>query len=306
MSSRRILTKLGRNSSYELLRASYAAQGPQKQPEILERLLFVSLAINTNFDNQGTLTVVDSSVSSITGALTNTGTINIQPGGNPATLTVANGFTNNGIIDITRIGSNVAGGLIVSTGTLTNAPGASLIGDGILTFYDGVLTNQGTLDIDSFFEVRNTGSTFDASTGTLDIASGATLLVTDGTTSLGSGTTFTGTGTLKLDGATHTLNLVSDLTLLSGGVTLQLSDLSETVTVQTGSSAKLINQGSLILTDDVLNVDHRYRVDPGKGFIQQDEVRIGCQRTGNFHAPAFTARQADAGLFRQVADMQFV
>ena len=56
----------------------------------------------------------------------------------------------------------------------------------------------------------------------------------------------------------------------------------------------------------MLDIDHRNRIDPGKGFIQQDEVRIGGQRPGNFHAAAFTARQADAGLFRQVTDMQFV
>ena len=41
MSPRRIWTKLRRNSSYEPPGASYTAQTPQKQPEILKTLLFV-------------------------------------------------------------------------------------------------------------------------------------------------------------------------------------------------------------------------------------------------------------------------
>ena len=39
----RIWTKLCGNSSYKPPGASYTAQGPQKQPEIIKRLLFISL-----------------------------------------------------------------------------------------------------------------------------------------------------------------------------------------------------------------------------------------------------------------------
>src|SRR5690606_29196977 len=39
---------------------------------------------------------------------------------------------------------------------------------------------------------------------------------------------------------------------------------------------------------DALNFNHRDRVYTGKGFIKQDEARVGCQRARNFHAAAFS------------------
>ena len=41
----------------------------------------------------------------------------------------------------------------------------------------------------------------------------------------------------------------------------------------------------------VLDVDHGYGINAGKGFIQQNETRIGDQCPGDLHPPPLAARQ---------------
>ena len=41
--------------------------------------------------------------------------------------------------------------------------------------------------------------------------------------------------------------------------------------------------------DDLLDVIDRDRVDAGKGFIQQDEIRLGGESPGNLYASPFAA-----------------
>ena len=45
------------------------------------------------------------------------------------------------------------------------------------------------------------------------------------------------------------------------------------------------------LFDDALNVLHRDGVDPGKRFVEQDELWVRCQCPRNFRPPAFAAAQ---------------
>src|SRR5512143_3493773 len=83
---------------------------------------------NTAFDNQGALTLRASS--SLTGTVTTGGASSLVVQGDAACCaafaTIANGFTNNGTIDLTAINgtSGTTAQLTVTSGTLTNAPGA--------------------------------------------------------------------------------------------------------------------------------------------------------------------------------------
>ncbi len=77
--------------------------------------------------NQGMLVV--QGTSALTGSLTTAvgSTLRVLASGTAtAALTVANGFTNNGAIELTSVDVSRAATLTVSSGTLTNAAGASL------------------------------------------------------------------------------------------------------------------------------------------------------------------------------------
>jgi hypothetical protein len=205
--------------------------------------------------NSGTLTVVGSATSAINSGFSNSGTLRIDSGASssPTTLTVANGFTNNGLIELlTNPGSGGGTGvgvLNITTGTLTNASGATLRSAGTGTtnastynVVNAVLTNQGTIDTQRGLTITNTGRTFTSDAGTLGISTGQLLTVDGGTTTLGSGTVFSGTGTLSLLN-TPVLNLASDLTLSSGSITLDLNGTSA-ATISAAVPGKNLNIGS--------------------------------------------------------------
>lgn len=115
-----------------------------------------------------------------------------------AHLTVANGFTNNGIIDLDY--TNTDGGqttaLTVSAGTLVNAAGAQLRSTGTspsaLRSLNASLDNQGSITIDALtaFNLRGT-----------NVNAGSIALSTSGTMTLGFGAespTFSHNGTLTI------------------------------------------------------------------------------------------------------------
>jgi hypothetical protein len=113
-----------------------------------------------------------SSVSSISGPLTNAfgAILRVQGGNNTAILTVATGFTNQGAIELTSADFN-SSMLTVSTGTLTNAVGASIsalagaTGLGNRTI-NAPLVNQGALIIELGMTMRIAGSLTHSSGGT--------------------------------------------------------------------------------------------------------------------------------------------
>ena len=61
----------------------------------------------------------------------------------------------------------------------------------------------------------------------------------------------------------------------------------------------------LQMGDDFFDVDHRQRIDAGKGFVQQHEGRVRCQGPGDLQAPAFAPGKHRCSGFRHVGDAQF-
>jgi hypothetical protein len=201
-------------------------------------LTLTSTTVNAPLTNQGTLTVVGSVA--LNGALTAaaTGTIQVQGNGTQgqATLTVASGFTNSGLIQLTTTNASFPAQLTVTAGTLVNASGATiaaLAGAGGLRTLAVELENQagGTLTVDApltlskasaahqnagtltiggaNFTVSQSGTTPSfTNVGTIDIADTRTLTVTGGGV-LTNGSTPTagviqGKGTLNVSGTTFT------------------------------------------------------------------------------------------------------
>ncbi|MDX8405222.1 MAG: LamG-like jellyroll fold domain-containing protein, partial [Mariprofundus sp.] len=165
--------------------------------------------------------------------------------GTQISLTVANGFTNAGSINLT----NNAGGnditLIVSAGTLTNTGTITAAGTSIRgSIINAAITNTGTITATNHLKITNTS--FDNTAGTLDVAAGKTATITGGTTSMGAASLF-GTGTGTIDINTGTLNLVSNLGISAGGVQFAFSGASTISGVGT-----LTNAGSFTLASDTV------------------------------------------------------
>src|SRR5512134_4087297 len=56
--------------------------------------------------------------------------------------------------------------------------------------------------------------------------------------------------------------------------------------------------------DDLLDIEHRDRVHPGEGLVEQDEARARGERARDLHAPSLPAREAYREARPQVADIQ--
>ena len=120
---------------------------------------------------------------------------------NNTSLTIADGFTNLGDIELTNdFGGARSMLLVVSNGTLVNQGTISVLagaGGGARTI-DAEIDNRGTIElVDSDLSITNAGRTFTSDAGTVDIASGQTLTISGGTTGLGSALV-AGAGTLNL------------------------------------------------------------------------------------------------------------
>ncbi len=126
-----------------------------------------------------------------------------------ARLTVANGFTNNGTIELSeseRVEFSIyrphSAGLVVTNGTLINAPGASItasapsLGQVGSRYLDAQVVNQGTIQVFADrLTINNNGGTF-SNSGTISIAS--TLSIAAAYTQTAG--TLTGAGTLTVAG----------------------------------------------------------------------------------------------------------
>ena len=143
-------------------------------------------------------------------------------GGGVGSLTLTNGFTNEGRIELDSIGSGQSlrdAVLIVTSGTLTNAPGGvirTLPGIGGSRRLEAQIDNQGLIDADTDTSIVNTGRTFTSSGGTLRADFDRTLTIDRGTSVLGAGTLLSGEGVVDLAGI-QTLDLPSDLVLPGTG-----------------------------------------------------------------------------------------
>jgi hypothetical protein len=152
--------------------------------------------INAPLVNQGTL-ISDGANTSINGAFTNAAgaTLVVEGSFVAGGLTIAQGFTNHGSIQLSSIQfASADTTLTVANGTLTNAAGATiasvfggngggrflnarLVNQGTVTIaqpaeFTGTLTNSGTLDVQSDLTVNLTGTAPSlVNTGTVTVAS---------------------------------------------------------------------------------------------------------------------------------------
>lgn len=123
------------------------------------------------------------------------GTLRIDGNNGAATLTIANGFTNQGAIQLTSTGGGYTPSLVVTNGTLTNAPGASItsmVGAGGPRNLNAALSNQGVLTLAAQLTLDK-ASAHHANSGTIDVT-GGDLTVTQS----GVSPSFVNTGTVNV------------------------------------------------------------------------------------------------------------
>jgi RTX calcium-binding nonapeptide repeat (4 copies) len=200
-------------------------------------------------------------------------------------LTVANGFTNNGAIELTNSAAGQDAILTVSTGTLTNAQNRTIdilpgVGGGSGTL-NAQLDNQGTLNVNAPLTINKASATHTNSgtinvtggnltltqsgttpsfstSGTINISSGRTFTVNGGTFNFNNPGTIGGGGTLAF--STTTANFTADFNSSTTNLTLNSSTLNGpgTLTNATGRTLELfsstlganlpvINQGLILV-----------------------------------------------------------
>jgi hypothetical protein len=154
---------------------------------------------NTAFDNQGAFILRASS--SLNGALTTSAASSLVVQGDAsccaAFATVANGFTNNGVIDLTAINgaSGTTSSLTVTNGSLTNASGATItssIGTGGARSLTAALVNQGTVTVSQPLTINHTSAAH-SNSGTLTVAANLTI------NQSGTSPSFTNTGAVAVN-----------------------------------------------------------------------------------------------------------
>ncbi len=213
-------------------------------------LTFENEIVDADLDNQATGTItVQPGTTQFNGAVTQAGTIVLNGNNGDANLTVANGFTNAGTIDLT--GSSWAGVLNVSAGTLTNGAGATIQATGGSTNHiTATVDNQGTILVQDGLKFFNAGRTLTSTSGTFNVAAGQQVEINGGVTTLGSSTGLVGTGTINWTGTTVTL--ASDVTVASGAPTWAFGT-SNAVTIN--GAGTLINQASLTFENEIVDAD---------------------------------------------------
>jgi hypothetical protein len=167
------------------------------------------------------------------GALTLPSGATLRVQGNPTfstgTLTVANGFTNAGTIEMTDLGGHAAT-LAITTGTLTQSPTGTftMTGTGTRTLALQ-LDNQGTMNVSDNLTLAK-ASAVHTNSGTINVTGGVFTLTQSGTTP-----SFTNTGTVAISAA-RTWNVTGGALVLTGGTTSGLGTLDLNGVVATFST----------------------------------------------------------------------
>jgi hypothetical protein len=244
--------------------------------------------INAPLDNQGLLTL--RATTTLNGAVSTASGSTLRVEGDAfccaAYATVANGFTNNGTIELTAInGTGTYATLNVTNGTLVNSSGASinmLAGTGGQRELNAELNNQGTVTIGaptamnrgvsnhvnsgsldvsganlSIYQYASPtmGSFTNSGTGSITVAAAETLKVTYGEFRYSAGTVG-GAGLIDLTSATLTLGqglsngavaLVLNSATVNGPGTLTNAAIKSLVLYGSTVNAPLHNQGLLTL-----------------------------------------------------------
>lgn len=138
-------------SNVTLVNASLTSPGVTTAPGTVLRLEGATL--NGPLTSQGLTWVRADAQSSITGAVTTTGTstIRVTADGANTGLSVAAGFTNNGLVELTDAVAGAAAALTLGSGVLALAPTGTLrasagVGGGARTV-NGDVSNTGTIDL---------------------------------------------------------------------------------------------------------------------------------------------------------------
>ena len=202
-------------------------------------------------DNQGTLQA--QGTSALNGALTQTGMLRVQgiTAVGIAQLTIANGFTNDGTIEINDL-NNVSTTLIVTSGALLNAAGATIhvtSGGGVFRNLNATLDNHGTLLVNQAVTMAHGSSDhFNRADGTITVNANLTINQTGTTpTFTNSGTVTVASGrTLTVDGSPFT----HDGGSLSGAGFLVITDASTVSLVdQSVANVTLVTTTTALQTD---------------------------------------------------------
>jgi fibronectin-binding autotransporter adhesin len=256
-------------------------------------LTFVSSTISSNVTLNGMLTM--RRTNSITGTLTKGAFSTLRAFGltSSGDLTIANGFTNNGTIQLTDSVASYGASLIVTNGTLTNPVGGSIqplqASNGARTLA-AQLSNAGTVTINgsqgmtlnktgavhtssgainlttgNLTITQSTGGSF-TTTGTMSVPTGRTLTITGGTATLGNNLV-TGIGTVDLNGVALSFTprttfpvITSDAATVFNGGTLtvgageQLTFVSSTISSNVSLSGTLTMRRTNSITGTFSNV----------------------------------------------------
>jgi hypothetical protein len=125
-----------------------------------------------------------------------------------AQLAVAQGFTNNGLIELTSVVNGQSAVLIVNNGTLVNSPGGvinSLTGAGNNgRGLNTELNNQGTLNVGATLTINKGPGAVYSDGGTINVSAGQTLQVIGGTFQINTGGVLQGNGTVDVSSISFT------------------------------------------------------------------------------------------------------
>src|SRR5206468_2240714 len=152
------------NATTNLTVNNSTINGPGTITNVAGRTLtLTSSTINAALVNQGAMVV--RAGDSINGSFTTTAdsTLTVQGDGffSNAALTVAQGFTNLGLIDLTSINAATTAQLDVTSGTLVNAVGGAIRSSaaaGGSRQLNAALDNQGTLTVEQTLTMNRSGS----------------------------------------------------------------------------------------------------------------------------------------------------
>src|SRR5262249_7743052 len=244
-----------------------------------QTLTLINSTINAALVNQGALVI--RAGDTISGSFTTTAdaTLTVQADGffSNALLTVSQGFTNFGLIELTCVNAATQARLDVTSGTLVNAGGGTIrssVAAGGDRQLNAALDNQGTLTVAQTLSM-NSSQAVDSNSGTITLTSGDLSInsspnfSTTGAIDIGGGRTFTisggtfnfdagsvtGSGTLALSSTTATFtpdfsNATTTLTVNSSTVngpgTLTNAAGQTLTLINSTINAALVNQGALV------------------------------------------------------------
>ena len=209
------------------------------------RLITLQLAntVNISVANAGSIQLGVgnfSSTSSLTGTLTTEpgSLVRVQAGqSNSSTLTVTNGFTNHGTIELTKVSDQFgSSALVVSNGTLVNAPDGtirSVAGAGGGRALTAQLDNQGTVNVLHALSI-NRASAAHTNSGTMNVTGGDVSISQSGTSQ-----SFTNSGVVDV-ASTRAMRIGSAAVVNAAGGMIQGAG-----TFEAGTSAPLTNGGSV-------------------------------------------------------------